>query len=318
MNKSFKIICSIIITIVLLFVGFELFLTGSNKKIFTEISFKSHILLLLFVIPIFIMGGIELKLLFKKVSNIKLDLYDVLTLPFVISLWGIIIPLQGSVLYTISYIHSKYKKEISEGIKVYILSFSIGLSLTGLIGVLYCFFGGSHYSFLFLLISIVLFINPLFLVTLNYILKKNVIKLKSGIIKKVIMKFKFDMKFDMKFIINILLIKMTNALLTAIWSLWISQVLKLNFTFSQLVLISFLMNLVLLVKITPGNLGVNQFVSGGIALLVGGTMRDGFLLSTFQVLYTIIMALLIGTTFSIFNFQYFNFRILKQLFQIHK
>ena len=113
---------------------------------------------------------------------------------------------------------------------------------------------------------------------------------------------------DRLLIAYLILFNIINLTLNTIWSYYIVKSLNIDLTLIQLVLISLLMKLTLLIKLTPGNLGFSQLASGGIALLVGGTMNAGFLLSTFQSLTVIIMAFSFGSVFSIINLKHFNFR----------
>ncbi|MCC6447870.1 MAG: hypothetical protein IT215_04210 [Chitinophagaceae bacterium] len=65
------------------------------------------------------------------------------------------------------------------------------------------------------------------------------------------------------------------------------------------------MKLTVFFKFTPGNLGVNQFASSGIILLVGGSLADGFTLSLYQTATGVIVSFLLGSVFSIINLKYF-------------
>lgn len=248
-------------------------------------------------------------------SKIKLSVYDTITLPLVINLWGFIIPFQGSFFYTISYIFAKYKKRVSDSVKVYLVSFSISMSFAGFIGLIYFITSDIFIPKLFFIISFCLFINPLIFFSIAK-LSGNFKSIQSIRIKKITETterlFSFNQT-DGKLILNLILLNSINVALTTLWSYWIVTCLNINLNIIQLLLISLLIKLTILVKITPGNIGLSQFASGGIALLVGGTINDGFLLSAFQYLTVIIIAITLGSLFSFINMKYFSWGMLKSM-----
>ena len=297
----------------LLYADIKYFLSTEQRNLLASVSLQNHLLSILLVIPTYLLGGIELRLLYSRISKIKLSVYDTITLPFVINLWGFIIP-QGSFFYTITYIFSKYKKSVSESIKVYLISFSISMSITGLTGILYCMFSGHDVAVLFIAVCSLLLLNPVLLALLTKLAETY--KAKSSKWLKLILEKVSQIlhgKIDKQLIICLVLLKMANVILTGLWCYWITFVLKIPLTFIQLILIALLMNLTALIKITPGNLGLSQFASGGIVLLVGGSVNDGFLLSSFQYLTIIILAIILGGFFSFLNRGFFSWRELKSI-----
>ena len=307
---TIKLIGTFTFASILLYLGFQYIISEDQRKLFFSVPLSNHFYSILLVIPIYLIGGIEFRLLYKRISNIKISTYDTISLPFAINFWGFIIPFQGAFIYTVSYITSKYKKSITESVQIYLLSFSISMSFAGLIGVCYAFYTNLNLSFFFLLVCSLLLVNPLAL----YFMSKLISSFKKGKSKWINWIFEkaenifVSGPIDRLLIAYLILINIINLTLNTIWSYYIVKSLNIDLTLIQLVLISLLMKLTLLIKLTPGNLGFSQLASGGIALLVGGTMNAGFLLSTFQSLTVIIMAFSFGSVFSIINLKHFNFR----------
>lgn len=312
--SSIKIIGAFTLAAVLLYLGFQHIISEEQRKLFFSVPLSNHFISILLVIPLYLIGGIEFRLLYDKISKIKLSLYDTITLPLVINLWGIIIPFQGSFIYTVSYIRSKYKKSITESVQVYVISFSISMAFAGLVGIFYELFFNFSHSPLFMIISILLLTNPyiLFLTSkLPLSFKTSKSKWLNWFLRK-LNSLVLPEAFDKELIIYLGFINIMTIAFTTLWSYYIAISLNINLTIIQLVLISLLMKITLLIKLTPGNIGFSQFASGGIAMLVGGSMNDGFLLSSFQYLTMIITAFTIGGLFSIINMKHFSFNNFKK------
>ena len=315
MSKSIKRIGAFILSVLLLYIGFKYLISKEQRDLFFAIPLTTLLTSVLICIPSFILSGIELRFLYNKVSKIKLTAYDTATLPIVINLWGVLIPFQGSFIYTTAYIHSKYKKGIGHSAKVYLLSFSISLALAGLIGILYASFSNIAFSIYFIMLSALLVFNPLGLVVLEQLLSRyKDIKHEwlSKIINKASKLFGTE-HIDKKLLFYLVLLKICNIATSAIWAYWVTITFRINLTVIQLLLILLLTNLTALIQITPGNIGVNQIASGGLAILVGGTMNDGFFLSAFQFLSNFTIAITLGSLFTFINMKYFSWQYFKSL-----
>jgi hypothetical protein len=80
-------------------------------------------------------------------------------------------------------------------------------------------------------------------------------------------------------------------------------------------MLTLIMQLSTIFRFTPGNLGVEQIVSGGVVVLIGGQMGDGILLSVFVTVTTMIMSISLGGISTLYNMKYFNVRNFHSLIQ---
>ena len=310
MLQILKTIGAFLFAATLIYIGFEYLLTGEQKSLFFSTSIRTHLISIVLLLPVYISGGIGLRLLYGKISKVTISIYDTITLPIVMNLWGFIIPFQGSLIYTSSYIYSKYRKSISESVRVSLVSFSISMCLAGFVGIIFFFTTKIYVPGFFLLISLLLFINPGIFYSVSKFARhfkspdlagmRKILEWSRGI-------FSLE-QIDGKLIFYLLLVNILNVASTTLWSYWIVLGLNLNLTIIQLILIALLMKFMLLVKLTPGNLGLNQLASGGIALLVGGKVSDGFLLSAFQYLSLILVAFTVGIACTIVNMKHFKWQ----------
>ncbi|MBI4931133.1 MAG: flippase-like domain-containing protein [Bacteroidetes bacterium] len=307
MNKFIGSVLSFIGGIILIYAGFKLFINKEQLEILTSKPIEIHFYACLLTIPMYLLSGISSFILYKSVSKTTISLYDVVTLPFVISMWGFLIPFQGSYIYNSIYFKAKYHITIVNTTSIYLLSVSISLIIAGILGIIYnCFFKQNS---IFLILSIASLIHPVFIFLSLYLLKKNKNTNQNFIGK---MKNKIEIIFtDYMAALNgknlslLSIISLLDTLFYAAWSLWICKNLGFDLSFFQLLLLASFVKLTLLVKLTPGNMGINQFASSGIILLAGGTIAEGFTLSLYQTAIFIITSFLLGSVFSVMNMKYF-------------
>jgi hypothetical protein len=307
-NKFITTALSFLAGIGLVYIGLKIFLSPDQVKILVEKPFTFHLYSCLLAVPMYLLSGIASFILFRTVSKINISLYDVLTLPFVINLWGFLVPIQGSYLYNSIYFKQKYKISIENTTSIYLLSLSISFIIAGISGIIYSCTTPNR-NIYFLALSVMSFIHPIFIFAfLNIFRKFNTPEHKF--IKKLMLKIEtivndYLRALNLRNVSLLGAVNLVDSLMFAVWSLWICTVFGFNLSFTQLLLLAFFMKLTQLIKLTPGNMGINQFASSGIVLLAGGLSAEGFTLSLYQTAIYIITSFLIGSVFSIVNLKYF-------------
>lgn len=257
--------------------------------------------------PLYWLSGLSNYILFKRIFNVRISLYDVLTLPFVVNLWGFLLPFQGSYIYNSIYFKAKYKIAVANTTSVYLVSFSISFVVAGVLGVAYCI--AVYANNFLLLISIAAFLHPVFVYFLQLVFRRYNFS-NFRILNKIITKIEtiiadYLRAFVIKNILVPGLISVVDSLAFALWSYWIAVGFGFELSFFQLLILAFFIKITLLFKFTPGNLGINQFAASGIVMLTGGLIADGFTLSLYQAAIFIITSFLIGSVFSIVNLNCF-------------
>ena len=107
----------------------------------------------------------------------------------------------------------------------------------------------------------------------------------------------------------VLMIVFFNLLITFIntlWSYWIIIVYNFDVPFSVVFVVSIIMNISMLFKFTPGNLGLNQIANGGVFILFGYDPSIGVFISIFQFLSLLVFSFPLGLIFSINNIKDFS------------
>lgn len=301
----------------LLFFVYHIFLSKEHKNLLFEISLSNHLISAFFLLSTFLVSGFELKYVYNKTKQIKFDTYDTLTIPYVINVWGYIIPFQGSFLYLMTYLKLKYKVKIQESLYIYIYIFLISLSFFGFIGFLFLLFT-DYVSLMLILIFVNLFMIPVYVYLSKLLMSK--IKVKNKLLSQV---FAFVehlisnihyLNKEKKMIIILILINIILTVLNTLWSYWICNIYNFDIPFFVLFLISIIMKLSMIFKITPGNLGLVQIANGGVFILFGYDASVGIFISLFQFLTLLVFSFPMGMIFTIKNLQYFSFSNLKSIF----
>ncbi len=323
--KIITAILSFSIGISLVYLGFKYFLNTEQLEMLVSKPIQFHIYSMALVVPVFILGGIETFILFRLVYNKNIYIYDILTLPFVVSLVGFLIPFQGSYIYNSIYLKSKYKISLVNTTSIYLVSFSVSFIIAGILGIFYCCF--IKYNDYFFLASACSLAHPIFIYSLSYYLKRNTRsdayahKEKNRIHSFGFMFFNkiyailtdYLNAINAKTTIIFGSINIVNTIAFTLWSFWISNNFGFELSFFQLLLLAFFLKFTLLLKFTPGNMGVSELASSAIILILGGTAADGFALSLYQTTIYIMVSLFIGSLFFIINLKHFYFKKIKSI-----
>ena len=313
----FKITFSVILAVLFFYIAYTYLLEDTHKKLLFEISLKNHFIAGLFLIAFFLVSGIELKYVYKKTAGLKFTAYDTFSIPYVINIWGYIIPLQGSFLYMMSYLKLKYAYQIKKNVYVYAFIFLVNLSFFGLIGLLLISFTDFYTPVIFLILLFT-FLLPLFLFVANYIFSK--INSRLTFLNRIFTTLDYiisNLKKLMQnhlLVIYVILFNIAMTLLSTLWAYWICYEFGFNVPFSVLFLISIIMKLSMLFKITPGNLGITQLANGGIFFLFGYDPSIGIFISIFKFITLFLFSFPLGIIFSALNLKHFSLNKIKALF----
>jgi hypothetical protein len=255
--------------------------------------------------------GFELSWLLKR-EEVAIKRTDRLTLPFSMNLWGYLIPFQGSFLYFLSFIKSKYNVSFFSLTGAYFWLFFLGLSVDGMMGlILLVQFQASPFLILLLLgmassvfaLQALARINPFREVDDAPSWKKKwVQRLHLGLNGFSQFKAADYLRFTG---ISVLLTG-----LTSLWGWHISQVFNLGIDLTGVFYATVLMRIGLLLKITPGNLGVLQLGSGAVFSALGYSASAGIFISVWQQASMLLVSIPIGLLGTWLNRDHFSWKSL--------
>jgi uncharacterized membrane protein YbhN (UPF0104 family) len=260
-----------------------------------------------------IIDSIEYNYLLKKVHKKTLDLFDFLTFPLSVNIWGYIVPLQGSLVYTALLFKYKYKSVVSKSITMSLSSYLISFWVSGIFGaLLFLFF--PHLGINLFILCLILILLPLCLLVNKYILnfrsriKIAWIRLAKGVDYILSMQVQISEVFDSYKVLVTLATIHTLHIITSLGLYYvIAQALGEDLPLELLLVYTIFIRLSQVIKITPGNLGWNELLSGGIFAVYGLDPSIGFKISIAKVAVNLILSMIIGIGATYYNSKHFNF-----------
>lgn len=316
--KKLRAVFSLGSAFVFFFFAYKYFLSEEHKALLFQIAPKNHFISGLFLVLSFLISGFELRYVYHKSSFLKLSFYDTISIPFVINVWGYIIPLQGSFLYFMGYLKAKYGFSLKNNAYIYAFIFFINLSFFSLVGLFILPFS-SFFSWAIFSILLLSFSLPLLIILSNSLLNKllSKVQLLSKPLKAIIeLVSNFSsLSQDPVLVANIIVFNLGITLINTLWSYWICLEFGFDIPFYILFLIGIVLKISMLFKITPGNLGVKQLANGGVFLLFGYEPSIGVFISVFQFVTLFLFSFPLGLIFSYINSKHFS---LSKLRNIHK
>ena len=266
---------------------------------------------ILIALVIFTVSGNQFSYILFKSTKTQLSITDRIGFPTARNLWSYIIPFQGSFAYSLAFIKFKYKVNLKDGLSINIYLLLFNFFFTGFVGVYYSLQSSSLPIF-FLIISILLLSIPFLIILFDKILKNvktpnsRMLKFLIGNVSKISTGIAILWK-DLKFTINVFLFNIVHTIVTIIWFYWTVHIFNLDIDLISVIFLALILKISLIFRLTPGNLGVEQLIYGGIFALMSYDPNIGVLISLFHKSITIMISLSIGSIFTFLNFKYFSF-----------
>lgn len=304
-----------IITALIIFFILVHFVTKEQLELLKGVTFFEVLISVIIALAMFYASGAQFSYLMKRTCNKKLSIIDEITFPISRNLWGYLLPFQGALAYTIAFIKFKYNVNLTKNFSINLYLVIFNLFFTGVIGLLY-FIQADNNSLWFLTIAVLFILLPVaILISGKKIRITNYPKYpflkfiftKTGIIISEIS----DLLADIKASSVIFLFYMIHTILAVIWIYWAVQIFNVGINLIEVVLIAMVLKMSLIIKITPGNLGVEQLFYGSVFILIGHDPGMGVLLSLFNRMITILISFTIGVVFTVVNIKYLKFSKIK-------
>jgi hypothetical protein len=274
------------------------------------------------------MGSVFIGLLIYSTSGIqyffvrnkyklKVNKEDILLLPIVMNLWSFIIPFQGSLIFSTLFFRLKYNIKITDSFAINFYLYLVTVFFAGIVSFIFVLIHKMYFSIL-AMISILFILSPLILMLLNFILPKFSLN-KISFVNKVysisctILKSTKELWADKKNTLVIFILNILRTFMCMVWFYWIAKSIGLQVPFLSVALLSIMMDISIIIKFTPDNLGIAQAVSGLIASLTGLSASTGILISLLASATTLIIICTIGIWANYNYMKYFKVGSIKEL-----
>jgi hypothetical protein len=302
-------IIRIVISLALLAVIIVYMISNGSFSVLEGCSLSDLAILLLLTFSGYIVAGWQMNYLLRVQNGIRLSTADMLLLPFSMSLFAYIIPTNGGLLYSVFFLKKKYKLESSKGFSIGIFSIYTSFILTGIIGCVTAVVLKQIISIL-MIVSMILIISPFLIKIINDILLK--LGLREGSLMQRAQAYVNDVivssndlvinkkAFFVTTMFNVLLI-----ILLFLTYLWLAEMFKLVIAPVSLLFIILALRISSLLRVLPGNLGIEELMTGGIFGLIGLDPGTGLLFALAIRVSAIVLFTPLGIFHTVFNTNYF-------------
>ncbi len=223
------------------------------------------------LIIIFLITSIRFDLILRENFGIKVDSFDIYSLPYVSHLFSYIFPIKGGLVYTTFLLkkiyHLSYSSSISSQIIVYVYTFfTIGVMGLGL--------SIFYHDWRLISLSCLLAAMPFVLKRMSEIITKCVQIRKNKDLLLVQSHFESISTIN-RFTSKLVLLSLVKISFEVLWFYCVFVVTQLDFSPYLIILYTIARNLSLIINFVPGNLGVNELFGGAVALLEGSNFIEG-------------------------------------------
>lgn len=270
----------------------------------------------------YLASGLQMYFLIKHVSGTGLRLTDVLFMPMSMSLFSYFIPTNGGFLYSMYFMKKKYRIETSHSFSVGVASIYLSFILSGLaLLITGIVLGNTEYYII--IISLLLILSPVLVYYFNKLVQK--IPLKSGSLAErvkcyldsVVLNSHRLMVSRRLILINAGLTLLALIILFLIY-FWINKTLKMELPLLSIIALIATMRVSGLIRLLPGNLGLEELFTAGLFGIVGQNPALGLVFSVFFRFCTFVIMIPAGVIHTAFNVQYFSFKDVRKLLVLNR
>jgi len=305
--------------LLLFYIAVKIFGNPEYLVLMRHVSFSQVIISLLIGFFLFLINGYILAYLVKQHYWTTIKCIDMVVLPFMMHLFSYIIPFRGGLLFSALFLKIKYNIRVTEGIAIGVFTLIISLIITGLCGIYFAVSNGmlcSVWSFL----SILFILSPLVVVILGRFVRD--IELKPGSvpdkIKTIICSISSSSQrllTDYRRSLVIFFLTIASNIGYVIFLYFIAFILQMNTTIDRIIMFALMMRLSTIVRLAPGNLGVQEFFSGGAYYMLGGSLNDGLAMALFVRFISLMLTFFIGIGGLLMNMNRIRFQEIKRLWK---
>lgn len=290
-NKTIKYVLLIVALALITFYVVENFETLLD--IFGDLKLENIIVLTMLLYVIFLASGIKIMLITLILSDIKISSYDVFTLPLAMSFAGYAFPIKGGSIYQTIHLKNKYNITWSKSI----LNTLLNQGITIIILIYPVLFISDFFSLSTILCSM---LSP---VIFWYLLKSkkidSLLSMSSYLmrLKRLLLKLLSTTKKNLRLICYLFLVSLIKLIIESLWFLHASQSLDLIMSLRESYMFSIIKNLSALMKVIPGNIGINEFIAEQYSSVISKKENFGFSLMILLRIISIGITVTLGTLF---------------------
>lgn len=242
----------------------------------------------------------------------RLDKKEILFFPYMQSLVGFLIPVQGTTIFAMLYLKLRYQFKIRQSIVMILFLYLLNFIFIGIAGMVYLLLYRQWNIFLFLGAMFCCLV-PLYIVIAYRCLKSwgrlPLIPTRYSDLLLEFMASMSELLTDFPLLAKLLIFQLARQCLQAFAYVQVGQLFSSHpgFLWGYLVVVS--QELAVILKMTPGNLGIAEAVAGVVSGITGVPFSDGVTASMFLFLVHVLLTSLFGLIGSYLTFmKYTSFK----------
>ena len=304
-----------IISILLIAIIFYFLNNNGYLEPILEIKKSAFLSLLALALLSFFISGFQMGFMLKEQEKISITTLDKLLLPISMSLFGYIIPTNGSMIYSVYFLKKKYNIDSSKGLSIGLASVYISFIVSGVFGVLLFIF--AEQNVLILTSSLILIFTPKIASLANKLQMKislnpigRLVKVQSFINSSILSSS--SLMSNYKILIANYLFILIYIIITFISFNLLNEALNLRLESSSIFFILIITRISSLIRILPGNLGVEEVYMAGIFKIIGQAMEKGVVFSILGRAIALIIIIPFGIAHFMLNLKHVSFTEIKK------
>ena len=257
----------------------------------------------------FLSRGLVIKVIYKHHYNVNLPWQDTLLLPSMMHLFTYVLPMKGGLIFQTYFSKAKYGLDMSKGFSVGLLVFAASLIIASFIGGALSFLIRDALALQLLLLfmfgTLIFFLVAGKFVSEPDPSKTGFLNSLIAFVQKVLIQFREQLK-DSKLLFRVIFVTLASTLVHAVWFYHCAYVLGYEPEPVGILLATLVLRIVTLVRILPGNLGVQEVMIGSVFLAAGLGLQEGLTTSLLVRLISVVLAGTLGIGGLYLNFRYFE------------
>ena len=280
------------------------------QQIISEVSLSNLIGVMLLGLMFRSTFGIIMWVGFWLQYNLKMRLSEIFFLPLMMHLFIYIMPIKGGMLFQVFYTRQKYKLDISKGFSLGVMIFLITVTLAAVLGLTLTYLIPVNSpelksGLLFMGLSVIGL-----MVVLRFIPESNIkgdgwiAKLRRFLIS-VRMQLVGQIK-NVKLSVGLLLTTIVSTLMQSLWFWQTAAMLGISTDFAPILLIVLVLQVILLFRFVPGNLGLQEIMIAAVFSAAGFEIQEGLMVGLITRLIAVFWSAVIGLPALYYNLRYFE------------
>lgn len=251
---------------------------------------------LLLTVLTFVCSGIQY---YRTLARLGCRMHkaDIVLYPLINAFWGMIVPMQGSVLFGILYLRLKYRFRLASSAVMFVFLYLINFLFAGFAWLFYALVSSSA-SRMVLLVAALMLGMPFYLLVFRILLRHYgrlplvPVRLQDGLCE--CLDSLHGLLSNMRELAILVALQFLRQLLMAMMYFSVGKAcgFKVSFLWGYLVAVS--QDLALVFKFTPGNIGLAEMVSGLVSGIAGVSPIDGATVSLICTVVNVCLCLCAG------------------------